>query len=152
MSLQNRDGFFQGSLWGIYRSAYCHFLGMTLTFSGIAMAIFSRPAKGEKLSLKLAPLGILYAMGGVVGKALGLVLSKKGMKSLSIGSFFGPFLGISFSLVSVKFTQTGIASTLMAMVPIFIIAPAVILYKEKVTLAEIIGAVLSVAGVALFFI
>jgi len=171
-----------------------HFLGMTLTFSGIALAIFSRPAKGEKISVKLAPLGILYALGGVVGQALGLVLSKKGvkdydpfaatqirilagiagfavlvtvmgrwknirsalsnregMKSLSLGSFFGPFLGVSFSLVAVKFTEAGIASTIMAMVPIFIIAPAVILYKEKVTLAEIIGAIVSVGGVALFF-
>jgi drug/metabolite transporter (DMT)-like permease len=171
-----------------------HFLGMTLTFSGIALAIFSRPAKGEKLSLKLAPLGILYALGGVVGQALGLVLSKKGvkdydpfaasqirimagmagfavlvtvmgrwknirtaltnrqgMKALTIGSFFGPFLGVSFSLVAVKFTEAGIASTLMAMVPIFIIAPAVVLYKEKVTIAEIIGAIVSVGGVALFF-
>jgi drug/metabolite transporter (DMT)-like permease len=171
-----------------------HFLGMTLTFSGIALAIFSRPAKGEKLSLKLAPLGILYALGGVVGQALGLVLSKKGvkdydpfaasqirimagmagfavlvtvmgrwknirtaltnrqgMKALTLGSFFGPFLGVSFSLVAVKFTEAGIASTLMAMVPIFIIAPAVVLYKEKVTIAEIIGAIVSVGGVALFF-
>ncbi len=171
-----------------------HFLGMTLTFSGIALAIFSRNGKGEKLSLKLAPPGILYALGGAVGQALGLVLSKKGvkdydpfaatqirimagiagfavlvtvmgrwknistaltnrqgMKSLTLGSFFGPFLGVSFSLVSVKFTEAGIASTLMAMVPIFIIAPAVIMYKENVTIAEIIGAVLSVGGVALFF-
>ena len=39
-----------------------HYLGMTLTFSGIAMAIFSRDGKGEKLSLKLAPKGILYAI------------------------------------------------------------------------------------------
>lgn len=170
-------------------------LGMTLTFSGIAMAIFSRPVRGIKMTLKLAPLGILYALGGVLGQALGLIFSKmgvkdydpfaatqiriiagiagfammvtimgrwsnirkslsdrQGMKSLSLGSFFGPFLGVSFSLVSVKFTQTGIASTLMAMVPIFIIAPSVIIYKEKVSLSEIIGAVLSVAGVALFFI
>ncbi len=172
-----------------------HLLGMTLTFTGIALAIFSRSAKGAKLSLKLAPPGILYALGGVFGQALGLVLSKmgvkdydpfaatqiriiagiagfaiivtimgrwksirtalhnrQGMKSLTLGSFFGPFLGVSFSLVSVKYTQTGIASTLMAMVPIFIIAPAVFLNKEKVTMAEIIGAVISVGGVALFFI
>ncbi len=171
-----------------------HYIGMTLTFSGIALAIFSRPAKGEKLSLKLAPLGILYALVGAVGQALGLVLSKKGvkdydpfaatqirvmagmagfavlvtvmgrwknirtaltnrqgMKALTLGSFFGPFLGVSFSLVAVKFTEAGIASTLMAMVPIFIIAPAVVLYKEKVTIAEIIGAIVSVGGVALFF-
>jgi len=171
-----------------------HYLGMALTFTGIAMAIFNRNGKGEKLSLKLAPSGILYAFGGAVGQALGLVLSKKGltdydpfaatqiriitgiigfavlvtvmkrwnnireallnkagMKTLSLGALFGPFLGVSFSLVAVKFTEAGIASTIMALVPIFIIAPAVMLYKEKVTAAEITGAIISVAGVALFF-
>jgi drug/metabolite transporter (DMT)-like permease len=172
-----------------------HFLGMTLTFTGIAMAIFSRNNKGEKLSLKLAPKGILFAVGGAVGQALGLVLSKLGlgdydpfaatqirviagvfgfamlvtvmsrwggvmsamkntggMKATSLGAFFGPFLGVSFSLISVKYTEAGIASTIMALVPVLIIAPAVILYKQKVTLPEIIGAVISVAGVAVFFL
>jgi drug/metabolite transporter (DMT)-like permease len=172
-----------------------HFFGMSLTFAGIAIAIFSRNGKGEKLSLKLAPRGILYAFGGAVGQALGLVLSKYGMHDYdpfaatqiriiagiigytilvtilarwgsvvkatrnkegmlltSLGAFFGPFLGVSFSLVAVKYTEAGIASTIMALVPVFIILPAVILYKQKVTLAETIGAVVSVAGVALFFI
>lgn len=172
-----------------------HFFGMTLTFSGIAIAIFSRSAKGEKLTLKLAPRGILYAFGGAVGQALGLVLSKfgmddydpfaatqiriiagiigysllvtilarwgnvikatrnkEGMMLTSLGAFFGPFLGVSFSLVAIKYTEAGIASTIMALVPVFIILPAVILYKQKVTLAEIIGAIVSVAGVALFFL
>jgi len=172
-----------------------HYLGMTLTFSGIAMAIFSRSAKGEKLSLKLAPRGILYAFGGAVGQALGLVLSKFGMKDYdpfaatqiriiagifgytmlvtvlvrwksvvkatrnkegmlltSLGAFFGPFLGVSFSLVAVKYTEAGIASTIMALVPVFIILPAVFLFKQKVTLTEMLGALVSVAGVALFFL
>jgi len=172
-----------------------HFLGMTLTFSGIAMAIFSRNGKGEKLTLKLAPKGILFAVGGALGQALGLVLSKlgmgdydpfaasqirviagifgfailvtilsrwsgvmsalkntAGMKAISLGAFFGPFLGVSFSLVSVKYTEAGIASTIMALVPVIIIAPAVILYKQKVTLPEIIGAIISVGGVAVFFL
>jgi drug/metabolite transporter (DMT)-like permease len=172
-----------------------HYLGMTLTFSGIAMAIFSRPAKGEKLSLKLAPKGILFAFGGAVWQALGLVLSKFGMKNYdpfaatqiriiagifgytilvtfmarwknvisathnksgmmltSLGAFFGPFLGVSFSLIAVKFTEAGIASTIMALVPVFIILPAVVFFKQKVTLPEILGAIISVAGVALFFL
>jgi drug/metabolite transporter (DMT)-like permease len=172
-----------------------HYLGMTLTFSGIAMAIFSRSAKGEKLSLKLAPRGILYAFGGAIGQALGLVLSKFGMKDYdpfaatqiriiagifgyavlvsvlfrwssvlsatrnkegmlltSLGAFFGPFLGVSFSLIAVKYTEAGIASTIMALVPVFIILPTVFLFKQKVTMAEMLGAIVSVAGVALFFI
>jgi drug/metabolite transporter (DMT)-like permease len=172
-----------------------HFLGMTLTFSGIALAIFSRNGKGEKLSLKLAPSGIIYALGGAVGQALGLVLSKIGLKdydpfaatqirviagitgfavlitlmsrwgavitairnkgammATSLGAFFGPFLGVSFSLISVRHTEAGIAATIMALVPVIIIAPAVLLFKQKVTLSEIIGAVISVAGVAVFFL
>jgi drug/metabolite transporter (DMT)-like permease len=172
-----------------------HYLGMTLTFSGIAMAIFSRNGKGEKISLKLAPRGIIYALGGAVGQALGLVLSKFGLKDYdpfaatqirvmagifgytllvtvlvrwgnvinatsnksgmlltSLGAFFGPFLGVSFSLVAVKYTEAGIASTIMALVPVFIILPAVVLYKEKVTLPELLGAIVSVAGVAMFFL
>jgi drug/metabolite transporter (DMT)-like permease len=172
-----------------------HYLGMTLTFTGIAMAIFSRQGKGEKLSLKLSPKGILYAFGGAVGQALGLVLSKFGMKdydpfsatqiriiaglagyiilvtilarwgsvvkatsnksgmiSTSIGAIFGPFLGVSFSLVAIKYTEAGIASTIMALVPVFIILPAVVMYKQKVTLAEMLGAIVSVCGVALFFV
>ena len=172
-----------------------HYLGMTLTFSGIAMAVFSRTGKGEKLSLKLAPKGILYAFGGAVGQALGLVLSKFGLKNYdpfaatqiriiagifgyimlvsvlarwgnvmnathnksgmmltSLGAFFGPFLGVSFSLIAVKYTEAGIASTIMALVPVFIILPAVVLFKERVTLPELLGAIISVGGVALFFV
>jgi drug/metabolite transporter (DMT)-like permease len=172
-----------------------NFLGMSLTFGGISLAIFSRETVNEKLTLKLAPTGILYALGGAVGQALGLVLSKlgmneydpfsatqiriiagiagfavlvtimrrwknimvairdiPGMKSLSLGAFFGPFLGVSFSLLSVKFTKTGIASTIMALTPVFIILPAILLYKQKVTFPEAAGSVISVCGVALFFI
>jgi drug/metabolite transporter (DMT)-like permease len=172
-----------------------HLLGMTLTFSGIAIAIFSRNGKGEKLSLKLAPRGILFALGGAVGQALGLILSKIGLAdydpfaatqirviagiagfsilitfmsrwssvfvslrnrpaiaAASLGAFFGPFLGVSFSLISVRYTEAGIASTIMALVPVIIIAPAVIIYKQKVTMAEVVGAVISVCGVAVMFL
>ncbi len=171
-----------------------HFFGMTLTFIGIAMAIFNRNEKGEKFTLKLSGRGILYAFGGAVGQALGLVLSKLGMgdydafaatqiriiagiagyivlitawsrwgsvvrafsdrtgiRATTTGAFFGPFLGVSFSLVAVRYTEAGIASTIMALVPVFILIPAIVLYKQRVTFAEIAGAILSVGGVALFF-
>jgi len=82
-------------------------------------------------------------------RALG---NRKPMLQLSLGAFFGPFLGVSFSLLSIKYADTGIASTIMAIVPVLIIPPSMILYKEKVTLKEIAGAVLAVAGVGMFFL
>jgi drug/metabolite transporter (DMT)-like permease len=71
---------------------------------------------------------------------------------LTLGAFFGPFLGVSFSLLAIKYKETGIAAIIMSIIPVLIILPSVILFKEKVTVKEVFGAVLAVGGVALFFI
>ena len=71
---------------------------------------------------------------------------------ITSGSFFGPFLGVSFSLMAIKFTTTGIASTIMALTPVFLIPPAYFLLKEKISWRDILGALLAVGGVALFFL
>jgi len=76
-------------------------------------------------------------------RAMGLML---------LGATFGPFLGVSASLLAVQNTATGIASTIMAITPILIIPPTLILFKQKVNWQEILGAIISVCGVALFFI
>jgi len=77
---------------------------------------------------------------------------KKASKALVIGSFFGPFLGVSLGMVAFKFSSVGVASTLMATVPVFILLPSHLILKEKVTLLEVIGAVIAVTGIAVFFI
>jgi drug/metabolite transporter (DMT)-like permease len=74
------------------------------------------------------------------------------MKRITIGAFFGPFLGVSFSLLAVQHTQAGIAATLMSLSPVLIIAPSVILFKEKINWKEILGAVITVIGIAFFFL
>jgi drug/metabolite transporter (DMT)-like permease len=74
------------------------------------------------------------------------------MKFIVIGSIFGPFLGVYVSLLAVKFTTVGIASTIMAIIPVLIIPPAILIYKEKVTLKEVVGAFIALGGIMLFFI
>jgi drug/metabolite transporter (DMT)-like permease len=74
------------------------------------------------------------------------------MKSVTAGTIFGPFIGVSLSLYAVQHTETGIASTLIALVPIFIIAPAALMFKEKITARQVIGAVVSIAGASIFFL
>lgn len=73
--------------------------------------------------------------------------NKPAMGHITVGAFFGPFIGVSLSLLAVKYTQTGIASTIMALVPVFIILPSVFILKEKITLREVIGAVMAVIGI-----
>jgi drug/metabolite transporter (DMT)-like permease len=76
----------------------------------------------------------------------------KAIIGISVGSFFGPFLGVTFSLYAIQHTSTGIASTIMATVPVLIIAPSIIIFKRKISLREISGAVISVLGVVMFFL
>ena len=64
----------------------------------------------------------------------------------------GPFIGVSLSLMATLYTSTGIAQTIMAMTPIFILLPSWYFLKQKVTVLEIVGSVISVVDVTLFFI
>ena len=72
--------------------------------------------------------------------------------SVVLGTIFGPFLGVAFSLMAVQYTESGIASTIMALTPIIIILPSVVILKQKITPLEVLGAIISVAGVSLFFL
>jgi len=74
------------------------------------------------------------------------------MKFISIGSLFGPFIGVSLSLLAVQHAPTGIVSTITSITPILIIPVAIVLFKEKVVPKEIFGAIITLIGISLLFI
>lgn len=76
----------------------------------------------------------------------------KSLKMVFIGSIIGPYLGITFSYIAVANTLVGIASTLMATVPIIMLPIAKFYYKETLTPTSILGALVAVAGVAILFL
>jgi drug/metabolite transporter (DMT)-like permease len=172
--------------------------GMALTVGGIIVVVNKRHNDAGRLKRKDTETiykGVLYAMGGAVGQAVGLVISKYGMQDFDAvaathirviagtigftfiftfsrqwrlvtnalknrfallgiltGSIFGPFLGVTFSLLAVQNTETGMASTIMAIVPVLIIPSAIIFFKEKLTAVEVYGAIITVIGVSLLFL
>ena len=77
---------------------------------------------------------------------------RKGMTAAVLTTIFGPFVGVGASLLAVQYTAAGIASTLMALTPIIIILPAWWLFKQPITMKSLIGALISVIGVSLFFL
>ncbi|MFW5758174.1 MAG: DMT family transporter [Bacteroidota bacterium] len=70
----------------------------------------------------------------------------------TLGATFGPFIGVSLSLLAAQHTQTGIAATIMAITPILIIPPTMIFFNQPTSWKELAGAIISVAGVSLFFL
>ncbi len=77
---------------------------------------------------------------------------KKAFTSTLTGTIFGPYLGVTFSLLAVEYAKVGIAATLMATVPIIMIPIAHYIFKEKLSWRAIGGAVLAVVGVAILFL
>ncbi len=140
-------------------------IGLVLSKVGMNYYEMSIPA-GEQAVMNLMPFASTFirALTGTIGflcimalqKKLGTlrtsVRDKKGMKSAIMTTVTGPFIGVSLSLMAVQYTEAGIASTIMALTPVFIIWPAHHFFKQKVTFKEVIGAVISVIGVSFFFL
>ncbi len=78
--------------------------------------------------------------------------NKNARPELIAGSIFGPFIGVTFSLLAVKYAATGIVSSITSISPIVIIPASILIFKEKVTPKEVLGAAISIVGVILLFL
>jgi len=67
------------------------------------------------------------------------------------GALFGPVLGVSSSLLAVQHTGIGVASTLMALPPIFMLPISYFVFKERFGWQAVAGTCLAMLGVALLF-
>jgi drug/metabolite transporter (DMT)-like permease len=120
----------------------------------------------KKAMLFCDPLAAAYTRLAIAipGFAIVLLAAREGRRLVSsvrdgfiaprllTASFFGPFVGVGLSMFALKNGNAGIVSTIMAMPPVFLIVPAMLVFKEKVTLRDVIGAMVAVCGVALFFV
>jgi drug/metabolite transporter (DMT)-like permease len=126
--------------------------GLGLVLSKLGMGDYD-PVSATMIRVIAGTIGfsVLFIFTGHWPKVMKAVRYAAAMVRISIGAFFGPFLGVSFSLLAIKYTTTGVASTIMSIVPVLIIPPAILLFKEKVSLKEVAGAMLAVLGVIVLF-
>jgi len=157
---------------GSLNSAHSQKVKLAHPLKGIILGIIA--AAGQGIGLVISKYGMrqydpfstaqIRVISGFLGFALVFTLlgkwkelpasfkDRKAMLWLGVGAIFGPFLGVSFSMIAVQHTNAGIAQTIMSLVPVLIIPPSILIKKEKPKLREIIGAVLAVIGVSLFFL
>jgi len=145
MSREDKRGYLFALLASIGQS-----VGMIFTKKGIGSY---DPISGTQIRVIVAIVG--FGIASLIfekGKNLKAALKDaEGLKPTFYGAIFGPFLGVALSLFAAQRTQAGIVSTLIGLSPIMIIFPAIFIFKQKVKLMEITGAVLAVAGSAVFF-
>ncbi len=105
------------------------------------------------LSSGVLLLGIVIAMGNYKDPVAIYVRHPKALWLTILGSIIGPVLGITLSLVAINNTlNIGIAATLMSTMPILMLPIVVIVYKEKLSLNAVFGAIVAVVGIVFLFI
>lgn len=139
--------------------------GIGLVLSKVGMTHYETVATSQAV-LDIMPFSSTFirALTGLVGFMIVMFATRKtrsiiqassngrGMLFVLGATIFGPFVGVSLSLMATLYTSTGVAQTIMAMTPIFILLPSRYFFKQKVTALEIVGSVISVLGVTLFFL
>lgn len=147
--------------------------GLGLTLSAVGLKHYATQLSGIALpgvshdTLRvLLPFAAtqMRAVSGLIGFLVILTVARKsgalfraagdgrGMLLMAATVFFGPFVGVSLSLMATQYTSTGIAMTIMSLSPVLILWPAHLFFCQRVTAREVIGALISVMGVSLFFL
>ena len=106
---------------------------------------------------RLSSAGIIILIGGLILRRYRNPIKTysheiTALKATIVATILAPVLGVTLSLVAIEFTKVGIASTLMALVPIIMLPISKFYYKEKLTSRAISGAFIAVAGVIVLFL
>ena len=107
---------------------------------------------------------LIRIFGAMIGYVLLLTVSsrwqqiwqaarhRRAMATVTVGAVIGPFLGVTFCMVALRYSPVGVAVTIISTMPVLILPFAILLHKEKVSPRAALGALVSVAGVALLVI
>ena len=146
-----------------------------LTSAGLALALLAAAGQGSglvfaKMAFRegsvngfaatlvriLASLAVLLPATLIAGKYRHPIeIFRRDGKSfllMVVGSVFGPFLGVTGSLIAIQYTSVGIAATLMATTPILMLPLVRMIHKERLGWRAFAGSFVAVAGVAVLFL
>ncbi|MEW5828337.1 MAG: DMT family transporter [Chloroflexota bacterium] len=143
---------FQGVWFGLGAAAG-QAVGFVLSKQGLEGG-FS-PVAGNAIRM-LAAAAILWGLllaRGEAGQTARTVRAHPRIFGLVVlGAFLGPVLGVSSSLFALHYTQVGVASTLTALPPVFLLPVGWLVFKDKVDWQSIAGTLVAIGGVAMLFL
>jgi drug/metabolite transporter (DMT)-like permease len=77
--------------------------------------------------------------------------ARSGVGYILGGAVFGPLIGVSLALFAIQNTNIGIASTIIALPPVFLLPIGYFIFKEHISWQAIAGTLLAVVGVGILF-
>jgi drug/metabolite transporter (DMT)-like permease len=143
--------FFLGVLYG-FGGAIGQALGLITAKQGLVGDFSQLSAVLLRMSVAMVVIWILALIQGKVKESISAIGDRHALKAIVGASVVGPFLGVWLSLIAIDLAPVGIASTLMALTPIFLIPVVRWVFKETVTSRSIYGTIVAMFGVAMIFL
>lgn len=95
-------------------------------------------------------LGVYSFINGGIGEdIMRLIHHRRATLQILCGTFFGPLVAISLSLMAIQLAPIGIASTIMQMTPIFLLPIGYFFLHERFGWGAIAGTVVAMVGVGI---
>ncbi|MBU1344023.1 MAG: DMT family transporter [Proteobacteria bacterium] len=149
--LKNRDISIKGVLFGV-GAMLGQAVGYILSKAGMQADAGYLDAFSATQIRAIAAFLCFLVFFTVTGKWKNVITALKDTKAVlftATGSAIGPFLGVSLSLLVLHYLTTGVASTFLSLVPVFIIPFSIFVHKENVSIRAAAGAVTAVFGIYL---
>jgi drug/metabolite transporter (DMT)-like permease len=127
-------------------------LGLVASKKGMVGDFSPLSATLMRMMVAAAVIWGFSLLRGRAGQNLRALADRQASLAILSGAIAGPFLGVWLSLIAVSLTQVGIAATLMALTPIFLLLPSQWIFKERISLQSVVGTVVAIVGVAIIFL
>lgn len=151
-SENRKANYFRGILYGL-GAAIGQGLGFVLAKPGLVGDFSPLSANFIRMIIGFIVIWLITLVQGKIRTTLHAVQDNpNALWSILGGAFTGPFLGVTLSLFALQHTSIGVASTLMALPPIFLLPVGYFFFKEKISWGSILGTMVALIGVGVLFL
>jgi drug/metabolite transporter (DMT)-like permease len=146
-----RKNYFAGILFGI-GGALGQAVGLITSKLGMEGDFSPLSAVLVRLVIAMIAIWIVTICQGKVRTTIQALKDHKALLAVLGASVVGPYLGVWLSLIAIDMAQVGIASTLMALSPIFLLPLAKLFFNEEISTRIIFGTITALIGVTVIFL
>lgn len=127
-------------------------LGLVFSKIGMNGNLPALSATYIRLVSGFTTLALITLLRGKLIEDFQKMKNKKAFLLILSGTLLGPVVGVSLSLYAINLIKVGIASTLMSLSPIILLAISSFYYKEKHSFISLFGTFLAILGTSFFFL
>jgi drug/metabolite transporter (DMT)-like permease len=133
-------------------AAVCQAMGLVLSGRGLAGGFPPLSAVIIRILVAMIVVWLEAIIRGQIGATVNMAKNPYVLKYVTMGSIVGPFIGVWLSMIAVQQIRVGIASTLMALTPIFVLPLSRLFFKENISFRAVFGTLAALVGVAIIYI